>query len=74
MGPMGQPLLATRFPTALKIASTLFIQVGLIRGSRIDATPYIYSLVPPPWSHPETLIHILLIRIRVSYQEKISPP
>ena len=35
------------FSTALKIASMPFIQVGLIRGSRINATPYIYSPVPP---------------------------
>ena len=39
------------FSTALKIASTPFIQVGLIRESRIDAIPYIYSLVPPPQRH-----------------------
>jgi hypothetical protein len=25
--------------------------------------PYIYQPLPPPWSYPETLIHILLIRI-----------
>ena len=36
-----------QFPTALKIASTPFIHVILIRGSQIDATPYIlpYTLL-----------------------------
>ena len=30
-----------RFSTALKIKSTPLLKVGLIRGSRFDATPYI---------------------------------
>ena len=48
-----------QFTTALKIASTPFIQVGLIQGSRIDATPYIYTaLYPLSGDILETLIHI----------------
>jgi hypothetical protein len=43
------------------------------QGIMMDALAYIYQPLPPPWSHPETLIHILIIRIRASYQEKISP-
>jgi hypothetical protein len=35
---------------------------------------YIAAPTPLPKGNPETLIHILLIRIRASYQEKISPP
>ena len=36
-----------RFSTALRIASMPFIQVGLIRGLRIDAPAYIYQPTPP---------------------------
>ena len=36
------------FPTALKIKSMLLLKVGLIQGSRFDATPYIYAPAPPP--------------------------
>ena len=64
----------SRFPTAIEIQSSSLIQVGLIRGLRIEAPAYIYQPLPPPSADPKTLIHILHVRIRASYQEKISPP
>ena len=69
------------FSTALRIASQLFIQVGLIQGLRIDAPAYIYLPAPPSRASmhlilrvekPKTLIH-MSTRIRASNQEKISP-
>ena len=47
LGPPVSPSFARRFSTALRIASTPFIQVGLIRGLRIDAPAYIYLPTPP---------------------------
>ena len=41
------PSLLCRFSTALRIASPPFIQVGLIRGLKIDAPAYIYLPAPP---------------------------
>ena len=40
-----------RFSTALGFASTPFFQVGLIRGLRIDAPPYIYQPLPSSLRH-----------------------
>jgi hypothetical protein len=47
VGPTVQCLLRMMVLHRLKDASTPFIQVGLIQGSRINATPYIYGPVPP---------------------------
>jgi hypothetical protein len=57
--------------------------VSSIRGSRFDVAmdswahrvpgaPYKYLRIPPQAEHPETLIDILIIRIRASNQKKIS--
>jgi hypothetical protein len=59
IGPIGQPLLCTSVPHRLLGCIYAVLQVGLIQGLTLDALAYIYSLVPPPWSHPKTLIHIL---------------
>ena len=37
----------SQFPTAIEIQSSPFIQVGLIRGHRIDAPAYIYQPLHP---------------------------
>jgi hypothetical protein len=42
LGSTCQPLLQRQFSTALRIVSTPFIQVSLIRWLRIDALAYIY--------------------------------
>jgi hypothetical protein len=56
--------------TALRIKSTSLLNVGLIRGLRIDDDPYIYHPVPRSLrTPPETLIHVLLVRIRASSQD-----
>ena len=36
----------SQFPTAIEIQSSLFIQVGLIRGLMIDVLAYIYQPLP----------------------------
>ena len=81
VGPLVSLPLLCRFSTALRITSPLFIQVGLIRGLRIDASAYIYQPAPrssaihafdPESLRPETLIH-MSTRIKASNQEKISP-
>ena len=68
--PLGSHLSASllcRFSIALRIASLPFIQVGLIRGLRINAPAYIYLPAPPSRAmphlilraeKPETLIHM----------------
>jgi hypothetical protein len=48
MGPLCHPPLLCRFSIALRIASSPFIQVSLIRGLRIDASTYIYQPAPLP--------------------------
>ena len=56
-GPLGPHviiLLLRRFSTALRIASTPFIQVSLIRELRIDAPVYIYQPLPPLGISPIT--------------------
>jgi hypothetical protein len=61
--PPGPPISLSferRFSTALKIKSTLLLKVGLIRGSRIDATPYISY--PPRGNPPPSSREIILRR------------
>jgi hypothetical protein len=79
-GPPSSPPLLHQLFTALRIASSLFIQVDLIRGLRIDAPAYIYLPAPPPRhakSDPESRKardpNPYFHRIRASNQEKISP-
>ena len=50
LGSPGSPSFVCRFSTTLRIASTLFILVGLIQGLRIDAPTYIYQPLPPSLS------------------------
>jgi hypothetical protein len=56
--------------TTLRIKSTSLLNVGLIRGLRIDDNPYIYHHVPRSLrTPPKTLIHVLLVRIRANSQD-----
>ena len=50
MGPIVSLRFKSRFPTAIEIQSSPFIQVNLIRGHRIDASAYIYQPLPPSLS------------------------
>jgi hypothetical protein len=36
----------------------------------MDAPAYIYQPLPPPWGYPKTLIHILLIKISCSRENR----
>ena len=80
VGPHVSLLLLCQFSTTLRIASPPFIQVGLIRGLRINALAYTPTCTPssralafdPESLRSETLIH-MSTRIRASNQEKISP-
>jgi hypothetical protein len=75
------------FPTIYTVDSKMVLSQFIQRWSRevmwIDDVaipcpllhlPYIYLPLPPPSVDLETLIHIFLMRIRASYQQKISPP
>ena len=58
------------FSTTLRIVSTPFIQVGLIRGLRIDTLAYIYQPLLPP----SRRLQYVKIRseIRVSREKRIE--
>ena len=63
-------------PCPVLLLESLPLTPPIFLGRYSTSSPYIAAL-PPPSSDPQipkTLIHILLMRIRASYKEKISLP